>query len=145
MSHRPLQIVRHRLSAVLQDLPATAIDEQSSEASQQQQQDKLPLLQSASLLSELQSYLLALNRLNFSTTHTAAAQIAEYERQYIDIKRQEAESAERIKGLKLQLEEVRRRRKEKIEYGRVVESVEKWFKSGGAPGQGSQGTGEIEE
>lgn len=100
-------------------------------------------------MAELQSYLVSLTRTSLSSTSTTATQVAEYEQQYAEIQAQEAISAARIVDLKQQLEEVRRRRREKIEYGRVAESVERWFKTGSVhPGDASAGAGratEIEE
>lgn len=82
------------------------------------------------LMAELQSYLVSLTRTSLSSTTTAASQIEEYERQYAEIRAEEEASTARIAALKKQLEEVRRRRREKIEYGRVAESIERWFKTG---------------
>lgn len=121
LSHRPLLSIRSKLSASRADPTAAS-----------------------SLLAELQSYLLSLTRTHLSSTSTTAGQIEEYEEQYAEIQAEEEASTARIAELKQQLEEVRRRRREKIEYGRVAESVERWFKTGSVD-RASGGSVEIEE
>lgn len=129
LSHRPLQGLKSKISLLASATP-------SSDAA-----SPAYTLQRASLLSDLQSYLLSLSRTSLITSSTASTQVQEYERQYEEIKAEEARSIQRIAGLKKQLAEVRRRRREKLEYGRVAESLEAWFKNGGGVGSGM----EIEE
>lgn len=129
LSHRPLQGLKSKISLL-------ASASLSSEAA-----SPAYTLQRASLLADLQSYLLSLSRTSLITSSTASTQVQEYERQYDEIKAEEARSIQRIAGLKKQLAEVRRRRREKLEYGRVAESLEAWFKNVGGVGSGM----EIEE
>ncbi|CAO1618520.1 unnamed protein product [Sympodiomycopsis kandeliae] len=140
LSHRPLLNLRRKLSAL-----AASTSQPDPESSTTSSTASITL-HGSSLLSELQSYLLSLTRTSISSEKTAVSQIEEYEKQYEEIRAEEEASAKRIVELKKQLEQVRTRRREKIEYGRVAESVERWFKTGNVEVNATNsGRSEIEE
>lgn len=135
LAHRPLTTLRNRLGPVLK-AAASSIEADAKDLTGSSDTAQLACL---SLLPELQSQLLALRRTEISASRSTASQLAQYQEQLQRIQREERECKERISGLKRDLEGVRRRRREKVEFGRVVEGVEAWFKTNGPGGT------EIEE
>ncbi|CAO1628451.1 unnamed protein product [Parajaminaea phylloscopi] len=128
LAHRPLLGLRNRITPILKGIASGTSGSHPDDTASQL------ALSRVALLPDLQSYLLALNRTQLSTTQTSSHQLAQYEQQLQQIQQEERDCKERILGLKRDLEGVRRRRREKVEYGRVVEGVEAWFKSNGPAG-----------
>lgn len=131
LSHRPLSLLRNRISAILN--PPSPAESQQGDASTSSSPAPTPLC----LLPDAQSYLAAMHRTHLASTATSSAQLETYRHQLEEVQREEELCKERIEGLKRELQGVRRRRREKVEFGRVVEGIEAWFKPAGQ--------GEIEE
>ncbi|PWN30322.1 hypothetical protein BDZ90DRAFT_257404 [Jaminaea rosea] len=130
LAHRPLNGLRNRIASILT----------ASSSLEQFQDDRLPSSPSSlpfPLLCEAQGYLAQMHRTHLASTCTSSAQLEAYAIQLKEVQHEEQLCKQRIEGLKRELQGVRRRRREKVEFGRVVEGIEAWFKP--------QGTAEIED